>query len=397
MELVELLGGTDEEMTMAGEPTKRMHETWLWCLATLSCGLVGLIFTTVWAAPEPLPSFAVSQEPRFGIVVRTFWKDEDRMTQYLLPNIRMFVNRDMFDFVVVLDDESSADHRYGHCLEKESFTVKYESYPPDSSIFQGVACMGFKSKGYDRQQWSTFHLDLQSEREILGAIDSDACIFTYLTEASVLTNDGRIILRALSTRDSYVADQDALGFDTPFNFMWTDRMPIWFWRSTFKAVRQHISTKFGNITFDEAFRQFSTRQYSQFNIIAHYALKHEPSRYKLVLESSAEGTVNVGDNRCRPGDIRIGCCQTFGVGCQEGDEDETEYLLRYNNGNTSFLHAKQLAHAHYGNVRQEMEHLAPEASSMRFACKQFTALAPECRKPICASASSLDYFSCNDP
>ena len=205
---------------MAGEPTKRMHETWLWCLATLSCGLVGLIFTTVWAAPEPLPSFAVSQEPRFGIVVRTFWKDEDRMTQYLLPNIRMFVNRDMFDFVVVLDDESSADHRYGHCLEKESFTVKYESYPPDSSIFQGVAWMGFKSKGYDRQQWSTFHLDLQSEREILGAIDSDACIFTYLTEASVLTNDGRIILRALSTRDSYVADQDALGFDTPFNFMW---------------------------------------------------------------------------------------------------------------------------------------------------------------------------------
>eukprot|EP00947_MAST-08B_sp_MAST-8B-sp1_P005956 g5956.t1 len=240
------------------------------------------------------------------------------MARWLIPTMSMFVDgTGQFPLTVVLDDESPRDHAYGTCLEASVPFVRvcYEPLPPDwRSVFHGTADLDNPSTarpGYDRQQWSTFYLDRHVSEDLIGVVDSDACLYSFLTRESVLAADGRVILRAMAGGDDYYGEGDALALginnskaELRWDFMWTEKMPIWLWRGTFERARHHIMDVWGVSSFEEAFRQFSDgHRYSQFNILLNYAATHEPHLYHVVPNTAPEedGVASVGSNRaCDP-------------------------------------------------------------------------------------------------
>lgn len=133
--------------------------------------------------------------------------------------------------------------------------------------------------------------------------------------------------------DHYAMDALALKEPTPYDFMWVDRFPIWMWRDTYQHVRNYVSFKW-NATFDDAFEQFSGGQFSQFNIMSTYAVRHMKPWYTAVLPNDALGVVSIGCNRCREPDIALGCCVTYGD-CTGAEND---FLTRYNHANVSWGH-----------------------------------------------------------
>ena len=154
------------------------------------------------------------------------------------------MNRDLFKFGIILDDENAEDHHLGDEILNNDYSdyVKYEPLPPNHlKLFQALAFYPHFSWGYDRQQWSTFYMDLYSESDIIGVVDSDSTFTSYLTYENILTDDGRIRLHAVAPLASwnnrlfpsgdgsqYYNDKIALGFKTPYELMVTSRMPMFF-------------------------------------------------------------------------------------------------------------------------------------------------------------------------
>lgn len=350
-------------------------------------------------------SFQSSQSDAFVkdivLMSRTYSGDRFRMGRGLLLQLDMFFDLTAFDFTFVLDDESSDDHLWGRCLEGEGLLnskVKYEALPLDAeTLFQGISFGNSKQysrPGYDRQQWSTFHLDLMADpsHQVIGVIDADAEIFSYLTRENIFAPDGRIILRAAKAPSHYDMDKVALGVTaTPYDFMWIDRMPIWFWKSTFANVRNHIASHW-NASFNDAFRNFSTSRYSQFNIMAHYAVSFEPDRYLLVDHTSSNGTVSIGCNRCIKEDVAVGCCAVFNVSCTSDTtiKRRSWSVNRYNNYKTVWEDDISLAERHFAYVQRDLSLLEKRnitvRERMRDACIRYTSPTPNA--PRCTSLES---------
>jgi hypothetical protein len=332
--------------------------------------------------PQPATGGSPSGiRPSVALITRTFSGDKKRMA-HLLAERSAFVNPVRFPLFVVLDDESPKDHEYGDCVKKATVgvSVRYEALPTNHKVLFAGRPFGTNKKygtdGYNRQQWSTFYLDQQTDADIIGVIDADACFFSFLTMESFL-QDGRIVSKAMKSGDHYVAgDRMAIygpnqnqTIHLPLDFMWIDRMPLFFWRSTFPMVRAAIS-KVWKMPFDDAFRQFSTVKFSQFNIMSNLALKHQPDLYSL----RVQGAVSVAGNRCRSGDGRIGCCRTFSIGCQPGDEHEPTHVMRYSNMRADLETNFTLADAHYANVHHDVRSMPKERqAAMRGACEAMLA------------------------
>lgn len=303
------------------------------------------------------------------IMSRTYSGDRWNAARTLLPSVQMFLNRLKFDFYMVLDDESQEDHQWAECLVEsfDNVQIKYQAQPEYwEKLFHGAAFGRVNPKkyaraGYDRQQWSTFFLDEVAEphHEIIGAIDADGCFYSYLTRENILAPDGRIKLRAAHANSHYQMDQAALGMPTPYDFMYIDRMPITFWKSTFANVRHHIA-KHWNKTFDDAFQEFSVSRYSQFNIIATYAINMEPEKYVLILHDSPseEGTVSVGSNYCKRGIVNTGCCATYSAeNCTVDPDIVANAINSYANYASTWAENQTLSNEHYSNVDRELTFL----------------------------------------
>lgn len=177
---------------------------------------------------------------------------------------------------------------------------------------------------------SITHIVFLPNVSIIGVLDADAMIFSYLTEATIMSHDKLIYMRA-GPGDNYKMDTVALKEPTPYEFMWVNRFPVWMWRETYQHVRNHIASVW-NATFDDAFEQFSSGRFSQFNIMSNYAVQRTPEWYKLVLPNDRRGVVSVGCNICREEDIALGCCVTYG-NCSG---TENAFLSRYTTYNVTW-------------------------------------------------------------
>ncbi len=350
----------------------------------------------------PLPTF---RPPSVEILVRTYHGDEQQLRHNLIPTLGIFVNRREFPFAVVLDEEAGADHALGDRLSAEGLCDRlvYEPLPSDwRRLFQGVAFPPPRNRwGYDRQQWSTFYMDTHSERDVLGVVDSDATFYSYLTRKNIFSGDGRVLLSAYRlSRDSrshlvrrlarsedgcaYRNDRVALGEDAPYDGMLPNRMPIWFWRSTYSACRAHIALQWGT-DFDAAFETFSRAPYSAFNILANYAIRHEPDRYAVhLMDSPDQEVVSVGQNGCISAlDLAAGGLRTFRVSRDEqlpaaikqayhhlvADTGHLNRLARVSGGATI---GQAQANRHYATVWEEIDGLPPEQRhTMRRAFLEF--------------------------
>ena len=126
-------------------------------------------------------------------------------------------------------------------------------------------------------------------------------------------------------------------------------------------------------SFDEAFVAFSDKPYSQFNIVFNYAVVEESHFYRAILPSDPTGVVSVGCNRCRPQDVPIGCCRSFGVGCgnlQHEWRENIDHLLRFNNYGVSWIGRGDMVDAYYSEVRKELGELdAALVDGMKQACE----------------------------
>jgi len=356
----------------------------------------------------------MTENKKVSIIVRTYHKDKQILIDNLISTLNIFVNRNLFKFVVVLDEESKEDHFLGEYLLKNDYvdSVIFEKLPNDwKDLFKGISFESPRNRwGYDRQQWSTFYMDKHSEDDIIGVVDSDSTFFTYITKENIFTNDGRVIVNAylitpenvkkanplfrkceikniLKYGNAYINDKVALKEESPYECMLTNRMPMWFWRSTYENCRKHIEKKWG-IPFDEAFKIFSRKKYSQFNILLNYVVKYEPERYNLrVLNLNENDIVTVCQNGCEnKKDILIGGIRSFKIKINEIDlkipesdfkkfEKDTAHLNRRSYKLWGSKAGINYADKHYANVHNEILRLTPQEREKKYkAFREFNFL-----------------------
>eukprot|EP00957_Ditylum_brightwellii_P057715 4376228-Ditylum_brightwellii.AAC.1 len=286
--------------------------------------------------------------------------------------MEIFLDTTQFDFKLILDDESKIDHMWGKCLAPKYpfMDIQYESNPENwEDLFHGISFAKharYARPGYDRQQWSTFYMDKYADpnHEIIGVIDADGCFLNYVTCENMLAPDGRILLCAGNGTSHYRNDIVALGFDYAYEFMYINKMPIFFWKSTFENARAHIAKHY-NTTFDEVFKHFSLASYSQFNIIASYVLEFEADRYDFRFHTDLEGVVNVGSNYCSWKNVITGCCAAFDIPNCAGPpapESMRNAFLLYSTYPVSWIDNMSLVTNHLENVQRDLSALCKHDS-----------------------------------
>jgi hypothetical protein len=168
------------------------------------------------------------------------------------------------------------------------------------------------TEGYTRQLYSTFFFDKYTDADIIGIIDSDMCFQTVLTIDSILDSAGRVYKGAL-IGDMYPGNSLALKEESLYDFMGTDAMPQFFYRTTFTNLRKHIMKLFGVASFEDAWERFANARLSPVNVISYYAVKYEQERYRLVLPNDTVGMIVPASNRPNYWLLwRTGCCHVFG-------------------------------------------------------------------------------------
>jgi hypothetical protein len=257
--------------------------------------------------------------PSIIILTRTYYKDANILEKNLCSTLNIFLNRDKYKFGIILDDESLEDHELGNKLLKDDKTdyIYYEPLPDNHlKLFQALAWSEMRW-GYDRQQWSTFYMDIFAQQDIIGVVDSDSTFTSYLTDEAIMTLDGKIKIKGIKPLkdwehwcielkntfifkdgSQYSNDDFALKFKTEYALMETNIMPIFFWKETFINFRNYISDQF-KMSFDEAYKIFSVKPYCQFNILANYALKFESDKYQFInLKDQGNDKISVAQNGC---------------------------------------------------------------------------------------------------
>lgn len=339
---------------------------------------------------------APAASPTVEIVCRSYAGDRQRLIGNLFQTARIFVDRKQFRMALILDDESRADHEFGDlCLERGYVDrVVYEPLPPNwKTLFQGISFPPpYNRWGYDRQQWSTFYLDHYSDADVIGVVDSDSTFFSFLTRQNLFASDGRLKLHAVmpplrrargrmkhlesTTGSTYINDPLALGEPAPYEAMWTDRMPICFWRDSYARLRDFVAGRWGR-SFDDAFVEFSRSGYSQFNILVNHALRHESDRYVGVIQDDpSHDTVSVCQNGCpNREDVIIGAINSFEIAAELSARERLALRFARNdrhhlNRFGPFVHnacAPRFAAAHYARVHEAVRALEAEDRQARVA------------------------------
>jgi len=223
--------------------------------------------------------------------------------------------------VFVLDDENEKDHEFGAFLTKDfNFTVLYEGLPENGTLeIRPFKSAGghYATEGYSRQLYSTFFFDKYTDADVIGVIDVDNIFFTVLTESNILNDINQIYLPAV-VGDHYEGDSIALNTTIPFDFMFTDVMPKWFYRKTFTELRMFLETV-DNGPFNVSWKRFGSYWMAPVNILSYYGLMHQPDLYALILPTDSVGYIPVALNRPPnlPGvNVRFfGCCRLYGLYC----------------------------------------------------------------------------------
>ncbi|CAF1183423.1 unnamed protein product [Adineta steineri] len=333
--------------------------------------LIDVHLIQLWLEELHLIGYTFPEIPlKYTLIVRTFAGHLYRMNKWYIPTVNMFVDRNTIDVLFVLDDESREDHILGDCLKKHNYSIKYEASPAFTKTKGNI-------KGYDRQQWSTFYMDYLSNSDYIGVIDADGMLFTFMHPfySIFASNDDKRIMLKPMAGDHYHEDKLALKFDNTLDFMWTNRMPMWYRWETYQNLRNYISLAWNGSSFDDAFIEFSKNQgYSQFTILSTYASLFESNYYRIIMNNDTRGAVSVGSNRGREADIRVGCCRSFHIGCNDTSLPELnkDHLLRFDNTEFAAINATEKNDAYYASVHEYLKQMPSYmVSNMKKSCELF--------------------------
>ncbi|RYE83256.1 MAG: hypothetical protein EOO65_04255 [Methanosarcinales archaeon] len=219
--------------------------------------------------------------------VRTFWPQASRPSvqhdKCALPPLQMQ------SFMVVLDDESPADHNLGaqlnHSLQAWNFPAQIRYERPEQY---------YGDRGHNRQQWSMFWADRHVSGKFVAFVDSDT-IFTTQIHAGDLFDDvgrPRIIANVGAPQNSFWHDAPAataLALGKPEVLRCMSYFPVILKTQHLAALREHISSTLGG-DFDTVFqRHIVTRTYSQFNIMCNYAWYFHKDEYSWHMQEREPG------------------------------------------------------------------------------------------------------------
>ena len=231
----------------------------------------------------------------------------------MLKTVVLFWPPSLGKMVIVLDQESEGDHRFGAQLNKQTrehfssyiFDVRYEPLPRDGTIldFPGQR----KPPGYNRQLWSSFFIDLYTNDDIIAWLDTDSPFLLPVTMPTIMTNGKVRILGSSCTKDIWWVKswaeitEKAIGFPQVADFM--TYFPVYIYRDTITRCREHILKRFNTDNFEEAFKKIyhtgTAGFISPVCVIISYAWYFEKDRYNWNIQIC--GDLNTYNNRLPEG------------------------------------------------------------------------------------------------
>lgn len=240
---------------------------------------------------------AFSGFPSTALVARTYKGAIGNLNDKLFPSVLSLWPWEFWPVVFVFDRESSGDEDMAWSLIKRYpfVNVSYQSLPEDSDALFPGKFQG--SKGYDRQQYDTFFLDLHTSADAIAIMDTDVTLSGFVMPEGIFApggrkEDGGHRIRIKGTQYYEWHQQstaEMIGKYSIGDFMC--HFPIVFWRSTLANLRRHLARQSTNGsaegTLDDVWRRLARDHdgiYSQFTVIGSYAWHYERDRYDWHIE-----------------------------------------------------------------------------------------------------------------
>ena len=302
-----------------------------------------------------------------------------------------FVDPEKFPLLVILDEESPKDKRWGQQLVHSDSNI-YVAYEPFAGDVLNVRPFGPpKSVGYTRQLYSTFFFDLHTDADVIGVVDTDTEFSTFLTYDTIFDSLGRILQAELHGDEFYPGDALCLGEHVNKSTMNTEVMPIWFFRETFSNLRRHLLTSVNpGLTFDEAWAKIcNNTPLSPVNVLHHFCSVKENATYKMVSNLDPYGMIVAAMNRwyvCKSCNFwQIACCRLWGENisaqghCPTSWRTDIGHVLSFdnvgvhsknpNNSHLTWSGNAALVKKHYSNAAQLLAEMPPlQKDRMKHNC-----------------------------
>lgn len=229
-------------------------------------------------------------------------KFRDTFKNILLRSLRLFWPREHLNLVIVLDDESEEDHRFGE--EVATIAVSY-GLPPIKVVYETPSTA--YETGYDRQQWSMFWADNYTTATYVGFVDTDT-LFTTRVHPGDLFECGRPLVLGVvgaekATQWVSSSKTTALVLGKPEVMRGMTYFPVILKTSHLAKMRLDITERLNATSFDDAFTTFSKGSrrgaftYSQFNIMVNYVFYREHCDYSFSFQELNPGDWTVSEGR----------------------------------------------------------------------------------------------------
>lgn len=237
---------------------------------------------------------AKPQLPTLTLLIRAYHASIDEILRWTFPSFQTFWpwEKMKVKWVVVLDKESDLDVKNSWKLSV-AFPypkVEYESLPLNPNIFHGK----FKTKGYDRQQYSNFFCDLYTNDSVIGIVDSDAIFISAVTPKSLFERGKPVVIGAgydnIMYPDYRAATEEVLGFRPIGHFM--NNFPVLIKREVFPSLRKYIEDLHSK-PFDQVFGEITQKhkQYCQFDWLINFMWRFRNSEYAWHIHFNQSGTI----------------------------------------------------------------------------------------------------------
>lgn len=252
---------------------------------TLPLAILLLVVKSYSAAEsDSILHFNNTNNSTMEIMLVTYTGSRDALFRLLIPGLHRFLNPLNFTVTAVLDDESPKEHQFGSELEQLGLKVRYNEANLEALKTRPFVKYGnqsgdrYASMGYTRQSYTTWFFDQYSDSEIIGIIDSDVSITSYMLPSSLISGK-QIILHGVWDGGTYLNDYVALGLNRTnangtinrlFDLMITNYMPQFLYRSTYINARKFVMKTLGVQTFTEAWKIFAVSDMCSANVIANY-------------------------------------------------------------------------------------------------------------------------------
>ena len=223
----------------------------------------------------------------------------DNFEEMLLRSLRLFWPAEAVRLLIVLDDESEADHEWGLELARDIRAYGFASvriaYEPPSDVYDG----GAVRSGHNRQQRSMFWADNFTSAEYVGFLDTDT-LFTTRVLPGDLFECGRPVVHGLVGKPADdmwagMATATAAALGRPQVMRGMQYFPVIIQTKHLKHLREHITDHLGTVSFDEVIRQFVSGSltglpfFSQFNMMATFIYYYYQCDYTFSLEELVPG------------------------------------------------------------------------------------------------------------